>query len=156
MRALKIAAFAALNIALLTGAVTAADAPEAVATKIRFTLLDGEGTDHRPLAFSCAIESQGIPVATINTMQASLVVSRRLPDIRVTCSRPGYRNFVMTSDSPITKDIDARVWAMSASSGSSLSEGEGAVRLVAGISTVEQTRPAGGPLAARREADPRQ
>jgi hypothetical protein len=137
MQALKIAAFAALNIALLAGAVAAADSPEAVATKIRFTLLDGEGTDHRPLAFSCAIESQGIPVATINTMQASLVVSRQLPDIRVTCSRPGYRNFVMTSDAPITKDIDARAWAMPASQRSPLSEGEGPVRLVAGIPAVD-------------------
>jgi hypothetical protein len=115
MHALKTAAIAALGFAFLTGAIATAEEPEPVATKIRLTLLDGGHDDHRPLAFDCAIESQGIPVATINTMQASLVVSRRLPDIRITCTRPGFEKFVFASTAPVTADIDARVWAKPAS-----------------------------------------
>jgi hypothetical protein len=112
MHALKLAAFAALTVLLPAGAGIAADAP---ATKISITVMDGGSADHRPLAFSCAVESQGIPVATINTMQASLTVLRQLPDIRITCSRPGFENVVFASSRPVTADINAGFTAKRAS-----------------------------------------
>ena len=112
MRALKIAGLVALASLVPAGAGVAADA---VTTKISITVMDGGSADHRPLAFSCAIESQGIPVATINTMQASLTVTRQLPDIRITCSRPGFENVVMASTGPVTADINAGFMAKRAS-----------------------------------------
>ena len=115
MHALKIAGLVALNIVLLTVIVAAADAPQAQATKISITVMDGGSVDHKALAFSCAIESQGIPVATINTMQASLTVNRRLPDIRIVCSRPGFENVVFASWAPVTADINAGFTAKRAS-----------------------------------------
>ena len=109
------AAAIALNLALMTGVSAAADAPRDTIIKISATAMDGADAKHKPLDFSCTVESQGEIVGTFNTMQGPLTVSHSLPGLQMTCNRAGYETVRFAVSRPVTADFAPRFMVARAS-----------------------------------------